>query len=111
MALWFLRGVRTGIVTTAYPRRPDPSAALLPTPPTFSPTRLDVEVAQRLIAVCPSRALNLESGALVLDVGRCTACGRCLRVAEGVGSPSGEFEWATRRPETLRVRFPLEAER
>lgn len=108
MALWFLRGLRTGVVTTSYPRRPDLSAAQLATPPTFASARLSREVALRLVSVCPSRALELDGGDLVLDVGRCTACGRCLGVAAGVGRPSGRFEWATRYPERLRLPFPLE---
>ena len=33
MPLWFLRGLRRGVVTTRYPDRPDPSATDLPTPP------------------------------------------------------------------------------
>jgi len=108
MALWFLRGARRGVVTTTYPRRGDPSSAQLPTPPIFNAAALNASVAARLVAVCPSRALELVPGALILDRGRCTACQRCLAVAGGVGAPSGEFEWATRDPARLRVSFSWE---
>ncbi|MHB8556456.1 MAG: hypothetical protein ACYDCB_12550 [Candidatus Dormibacteria bacterium] len=108
MALWFLRGARRGVVTTAYPKRPDPSSSQLPTPPTFDPAALDQRVAQRMVAVCPSRALELADGALILDVGCCTACQRCLGVGGDVGRASGEFQWATRDPARLLLRFPLE---
>ena len=33
MALWFLRGVRRGVVTTRYPTEVDSWTAQLPTPP------------------------------------------------------------------------------
>ena len=108
MALWFLRGVRRGVVTTAYPKRPDPSCSQLPTPPTFNSAALDARVATRMVSVCPSRALELAGGALILDVGRCTACQRCLGVGGEAGRASGRFEWATRDPARLRLRFPLE---
>ena len=39
MTLWFIRGLRRGVVTTRYPARPDASAASLPTPPAFRPRR------------------------------------------------------------------------
>ncbi|HUY55390.1 MAG TPA: hypothetical protein VMV23_09560 [Candidatus Nanopelagicaceae bacterium] len=107
MALWFLRGTRRGVVTTTYPKRADPSSAHLPTPPTFDSAALNASVATRMVAVCPSRALELEPGALILDRGRCTACQRCLTVGAGVGTPSGQFEWATREPARLRLSFPL----
>lgn len=107
MALWFVRGTRRGVVTTAYPKRSDPSSAQLPTPPTFNSAALNASVVTRMVAVCPSRALELEPGALILDRGRCTACQRCLTVGAGVGTPSGQFEWATRDPARLRLSFPL----
>ncbi len=35
MPLWFLRGLRRGVVTTHYPDHRDSSAAMAPTPPSF----------------------------------------------------------------------------
>jgi flavoprotein len=95
MPLWFARGLRRGIVTTRYPARPDSSAADLPTPPVFHPEAIDHDLADRLAAVCPSRALHRDGDVLVFDVGRCTACGRCREAAPGAVTPSGEFELAT----------------
>jgi hypothetical protein len=94
MPLWFARGLRRGIVTTRYPARPDPSAAGLPTPPAFRTGMIDHQLADRLAAVCPSRALHRDGDVLVFDVGRCTACGRCREAAPGAVTPSGEFELA-----------------
>ena len=39
MPLWFVRGLRRGVVTTRYPAAARGSAAFLPTPPAFRPRR------------------------------------------------------------------------
>ncbi|MGH3493520.1 MAG: hypothetical protein ACRDRL_08185 [Sciscionella sp.] len=102
MALWFLRGLRRGVVTTRYPDAPaDAWAQNLSTPPVFTADALTVAIADELAAVCPSGALRRDGAVLRYDVGACTACGRCLRVTAGVLRPSGEFELATRRREHL----------
>jgi len=98
MPLWFARGLRRGIVTTRYPARPDRSAAGLPTPPAFRAGVIDRRLADRLVTVCPSRALHRDGGVLAFDVGRCTACGRCQEAAPWAVTPSGEFELAGTSP-------------
>jgi formate hydrogenlyase subunit 6/NADH:ubiquinone oxidoreductase subunit I len=107
MPLWFIRGLRRGVVTTRYPGRPEPSAADLPTPPTFYAQRMDRELADRLCGVCPSRALRREDNMLIFDVGGCTACGRCREAAPDVVTASGEFELATTVRTHLVKRIPL----
>ncbi len=107
MPLWTLRGLRRGVVTTRYPARPDPSAPLLPTPPAFRPDALTPGLADRLVAVCPSRALGRDGDTLVFDVGACTACGRCRAEAPGAVSASGEFELAATARAYLIKRIPL----
>ena len=111
MPLWFVRGLRRGIVTTRYPARPDPSAASLPTPPAFRARLLDADIADRLTRVCPSRALRREDDTLIFDVGACTACGRCWEAAPEAVTASGEFELAvTERADLVkRIPLPLEA--
>jgi formate hydrogenlyase subunit 6/NADH:ubiquinone oxidoreductase subunit I len=104
MPLWFTRGLRRGVVTTRYPVRPEGSAALLPTPPMFRPRRLTREKADLIVAVCPSNALSRHGNDLILDVGACTACGRCARAAPDAVLPSGEFELAaTARAALVKV--------
>ena len=98
MPLWFLRGLRRGVVTTHYPARPDASAAALPTPPAFRPDALTRELADRLVAVCPSAALARNGDTLVFDVGACTACGRCREAAPGAVSASGRVRARRHRP-------------
>ena len=107
MPLWFLRGVRRGVVTTRYPARADPSAAALPTPPAFRPETLTRALADQLVVICPSRALTRVGDTLVFDVGACTACGRCREFTPGAVTPSGEFELAATSRAHLVERIPL----
>jgi formate hydrogenlyase subunit 6/NADH:ubiquinone oxidoreductase subunit I len=110
MPLWFIRGLRRGVVTTGYPARPDPSAAHLPTPPAFRPGRLDRRLADLLCGVCPSRALRREDDVLVFDAGACTACGRCQEASPEAVTGSGEFELAATSRAHLVKRIPLRRE-
>ena len=107
MPLWFLRGLRRGVVTTHYPGRPESSAAQLPTPPSFRAEALSPQVADLLCWVCPSHALRRDGDEIVFDVGACTACGRCQEVAPGAVRASGEFELAATNRAALIKRIPL----
>jgi len=110
MPLWFIRGLRRGIVTTRYPARPEPCAADLPTPPAFDTQRIGPALADRLCELCPSRALRREGNVLVFDVGACTACGRCREAAPGAVTASGEFELAATTRGHLVKHIPLRGE-
>ena len=107
MAIWFLRGLRRGVVTTRYPAAPDRSAADLPTPPQFRADWMSGELADRLTAVCPGRALHREGDVLVYDVGSCTCCGRCEQIAPTAIRPSGQFELAVTARSHLTKRIRL----
>jgi len=109
MTLWFVRGIRRGIVTTRYPARPEESARFLPTPPAFRPRELNRETADRLAQACPSGALTRDEDALVFDVGRCTACGRCAAEASHAVISSAAWELAATDRSTLIKRIPLRA--
>lgn len=110
MALWFVRGLQRGVVTTAYPAAAEISAAALPTPPAFTPRDLTAALADRLAAACPSGALAREEATLMLDLGRCTACGRCIELGGSAVRSSGAFELTATRREHLLVRIPIEGE-
>ncbi len=72
---WVLRGLRRGIVTTPYPRRPDDYG------PDFHATvSLRGPDEPGLADVCPSAAIagTGDGPGLILDRGRCIACGRCV---------------------------------
>ena len=105
--LWFLRGIRRGVVTTRYPSRAEPAAAQLPTPPAFRAERLSVELVERLAAACPAGALRRDGPDLVLDLAGCTACGVCSEVGGEAVVASGEFELATRDRSALVKRIAI----
>ena len=109
--LWFLRGIRKGVVTSRYPARPDPSAAGLPSPPAFRSDLLTAELADRLAAACLAGALRRDGGDLVLDLGACTGCGACIELGGDAVAPSGEFELATHNRNALVKRIPIGAAR
>ena len=107
MAFWFLRGARKGVVTTSYPAEIDPWAVGLPTPPVFDSRRLTVPLADRIVNACPSTALVREGDYLVLDLGACSACGRCLAVAGSAARTSGVFELAATSRQQLLKRIVI----
>lgn len=72
---WILRGLRDGVLTTDYPRRPDPYAD------TFrgAVRIVDPNATGDLDGLCPTAAIRRnESGRITLDRGRCILCGRCI---------------------------------
>src|SRR6476646_1081332 len=70
---WVLRGLRNGIVTSRYPRRPDPHAEVFPA--SVQP----VANAPADETLCPTRAIHSRVGVLRVDAGQCILCGRCVR--------------------------------
>lgn len=111
MAFWFVRGLRRGIVTTRYPRKDwterDDWATVLPSPPAFQPDRLSEALADHLVQVCPSHALMRAASTLLVDLGACTCCGRCVDEGAGAVRPSGFFELATRDRSCLVKTVPI----
>lgn len=111
MAFWFYRGLRRGVATTRYPKTIDPWAQRLPSPPTFHSARLTTALADRLARECASGALTREHHELVIDLGRCTGCGRCIELSDGAARPSGEFLLASADRRALIKRVPIRADR
>ena len=107
MAVWFLRGIRRGVVTTRYPAEAEPSARFLPTPPVFDLGRLTGAVADAVVDACPSGALTRDGAFLVLDIGACSACGRCTAAGGGAARQSGRFELAATQRVHLVKRIPI----
>jgi len=107
MAFWFYRGVRRGIATTRYPKTVDPWARGLPSAPGFHAARLTLPLVDRLVGECPAGALAREDQELVVDLGRCTGCGRCLEHGTGAVRSTGEFLLATSDRAALIKRLPI----
>jgi Ni,Fe-hydrogenase III small subunit/ferredoxin len=91
---WVFRGLRDGVVTTHYPRRPDPYADTFPA--SVQPIA-DGAVDEDL---CPTRAISADGGVLRVDTGRCILCGRCVRERPDL------FAWA---PGTRTARLHRQA--
>jgi len=107
MAFWFYRGLRKGIATTRYPKAVDPWTRDLPTPPAFHSQRLTVELADRLEEGCPAGAITRDGLELVVDLGRCTGCGRCRELGGEAVEPSGVFLLASGDRSALVKRVPI----
>jgi Ni,Fe-hydrogenase III small subunit/ferredoxin len=81
---WITRGLREGIVTTRYPRRPDDYGptfrVVAAVVPHVGEAAADPSV-QEAVAGCPTRAIAIDGSDVRLDQGGCIACGRCIERA------------------------------
>ncbi|MGH3253056.1 MAG: hypothetical protein ACRDOI_43530 [Trebonia sp.] len=81
MSLWVLRGLRDGIVTTRWPKRPDEYADSWRGPVTVLPNSAAPGLAD-VEALCPTGAIEVSGRPHVdkvsIDQGRCILCGRCV---------------------------------
>jgi hydrogenase-4 component H len=114
---WVLEGLRTGVVTTKYPARPDASTEQLRIRPLLFVERC--QAASRCdacIHACLPEALALEqvegSLALTLDLGRCIGCGLCAATCPNDAiTMSSDVELAVRSAGKLRQVARLDAPR
>lgn len=107
MRAWMLRGLRTGIVATKYPRtRPDTASR---TVPRIDPTLLQRADCVRLAEVCPTAALSClaepAETKLVLDYGKCICCGLCAEGVSAAVTMSHDFELAAHDRRDLRTEY------
>jgi Ni,Fe-hydrogenase III small subunit len=91
MANWVLKGLRTGIKTTSYPRRPEKAVGVSPGIPhgTVLGSR---ERADSLVEGCPTGAIARHDSGVAIDQTRCVHCLRCKRDAAVRWDAS--YEWA-----------------
>jgi Ni,Fe-hydrogenase III small subunit len=83
MSQWVIKGIRTGIKTTAYPGGTEPAAGVAPGLPVGGELGAD---AAALAGRCPTHALEQSDGRIGVDYRRCVHCFRCVR---GVARPLG----------------------
>jgi Ni,Fe-hydrogenase III small subunit/ferredoxin len=79
---WVTRGLRNGIVTSRYPRRPDDyghsfGASVTVVPPARAESLYSADGAD-LAGLCPTGAITDQDRRLRVDQGRCILCGRCV---------------------------------
>ncbi len=93
MSRWVIKGIRTGIKTTTYPRGTESAPGTTPgLPGSGAP---DSEAAQALVEICPTGVFTVAGGELVADVRGCIHCLRCVRLTHQPANwQAGSFEWA-----------------
>jgi Ni,Fe-hydrogenase III small subunit len=92
MSAWVLKGIRTGIKTTAYPRDVEAAAGVTPGLP--SGGRFGAK-APALVERCLTHALDHRGGEVHVDRGRCVHCYRCVRGVREPLSWDDTYEWGT----------------
>jgi formate hydrogenlyase subunit 6/NADH:ubiquinone oxidoreductase subunit I len=114
---WVIEGLRTGIVTTTYPARPDASIDPLRVRPVLFAERCQaVEGCDACIQACLPQALALEQTAegrvFTLEMGRCIGCGLCAAACPNDAiSMTSDVEQATHTAASLRQATLLAAQR
>ena len=73
MSVWVLRGLRDGVVTTRWPKRPDEYADAWRGPVTV----IGDADARDVDGLCPAGAIGVADRVRV-DQGKCILCGRCV---------------------------------
>jgi Ni,Fe-hydrogenase III small subunit/ferredoxin len=84
---WSLRGLRDGVLTSGWPRRPDPYFDQFPAAVQVSAAAA-AGPAAAAPGLCPTGAISASGGGVRLDRGRCILCGQCVQRQPAV------FSWA-----------------
>jgi hypothetical protein len=79
MSQWVIKGIRTGIKTTAYPRGTESAPGVTPGLPRGGDFGAG---SAALVERCLTHALDRTEGEISVDSRRCVHCYRCVR---GVG--------------------------
>jgi Ni,Fe-hydrogenase III small subunit/ferredoxin len=101
---WIPRGLRDGVVTSPYPRRPDGYG-----PGFFGHVEVvdrpgdATDRVARAARACPTGAIEDSGETVRLDRGRCILCGRCTGIAPATFRADAGFETAVVGRRTLVV--------
>lgn len=91
MSQWVLKGLRTGIRSSAYPRSPETAPGVTPGRPVGTTVGAQAEA---LAEHCPVGALHASGGDVAVDYRRCVHCYRCARDVPHPLEWRGDYEWA-----------------
>jgi Ni,Fe-hydrogenase III small subunit len=91
MNQWVIKGLKTGIKTTQYPRIPELAPGISPGLP--AATRVAAPAAASLVARCPTGALGIAPEGLSVDRRRCVHCFRCAPGADDSLDWELSYEW------------------
>jgi len=91
MSDWVIKGIRTGIKTTSYPRDVESAAGVTPGLPRASKLGAEAPV---LVERCFTHALDQSDGNIQVDRRRCIHCYRCVRGVHHPMNWDDTYEWA-----------------
>lgn len=104
---WVPRGLRDGIVTTRYPRRPDgygrnyrAAIDVIAAPASTNGSAPHDRAIERL---CPTGAITVDAGNVRVDRGSCILCGRCVAERPDLFAFNPDIEVAALERATLVV--------
>lgn len=96
MSGWVLKGLKTGIRTTLYPKVEEPAPGVSPGRPEGGEIAGDKKSAA---GVCPVAAITVHHKRVSVDYSRCIHCGRCLPPGGATfAKPAAGYEWAYEIP-------------
>ena len=101
MSQWVIKGMRTGIKSTAYPRSGEFATGVTPGLPQAVAAG---EHTAALLACCPTGALEHIEGKVVVDYRRCIHCYRCVRELPQALDWQMSYEWAGTHTATSPVK-------
>jgi Ni,Fe-hydrogenase III small subunit len=108
MANWVLKGLRTGIKTTSYPRRVDDAAGISPGRP-IGTALSSADQAEDLARHCPTAAIVSENSGIAIDHGNCVHCFRCHERSNGQAATwERGYEWAAYADEAATGRHKMD---
>jgi Ni,Fe-hydrogenase III small subunit/ferredoxin len=92
---WIPRGLHDGIVTTGYPRRHDDYGEGFRGAIDVRADGVSVVELSAAISACPTNAISVPIGKVLLDRGKCILCGRCAELAPEIFRMTPSFETAS----------------
>lgn len=94
MANWVLKGLRTGVRSSAYPDRLEDAPGVSPGRP-IGVVLDSAEAADALVALCPTGAIVRQDGGVAIEQGSCVHCFRCRGDGDGPATAWEDgYEWA-----------------
>jgi Ni,Fe-hydrogenase III small subunit len=108
MANWVLKGLRTGVKTTPYPREPDDAHGISPGRPRGT-LLTSADRAEELAQRCPTGAIVSQNSGVAIYHGSCVHCFRCHDGLSGdTAAWEGGYEWAAYADESAEAQRKMD---
>ncbi len=102
MSNWIKKGLKTGIVTTSYPKENETALGVTPGFP--KSTDCDEVNSEVLVLICPMNALYCKNHKIAIEAKDCVHCYRCLRNVEKPILWDDGFKWSISQKK--QISFP-----